>query len=137
MEDKVVERLQNKNIKPTAIRILVLQHLKRCNNAIGLADLEEAFDKVERTTLYRTLKTFEEKCIVHSIDDGTGVPKYALCEEACECKLEHLHIHFHCISCGKTFCLKDLSIPNIELPTNFKSTKTNMVVQGVCEKCKE
>ena len=69
-----------------------------------LSDIENAFEKADRTTLYRTIKTFEEKAIVHQIDDGTGITKYALCENGCNCEIEtDLHLHFHCNNCNELF----------------------------------
>jgi len=75
--------LEQKKIRPTAMRILIFKFLEGQNVATSLTDIENAFDKSERTTLYRTLKTFEENGVVHTIDDGSGVTKYALCEENC------------------------------------------------------
>ncbi|MGB8706106.1 MAG: transcriptional repressor, partial [Gillisia sp.] len=92
--------------------------------------------KSDRTTLYRSIKTFEEKGVVHKIDDGTGITKYALCEEGCNCEIENdLHLHFHCTSCHETICLTDYKIPQISLPKNFKAEDVNLVVKGICDKC--
>lgn len=131
------EVLKRHNVKPTAMRILVLEYLIDKQVAVSLTDLYEAFEKSDRTTLYRTLKVFEEKGMVHSIDDGTGVPKYALCEEGCKCEIERdLHLHFHCRICGETKCLTSYKIPEIELPPNHEAEEANLVVKGVCSQCR-
>ncbi len=128
--------LNRKGIRPTAMRLLVLEALASQVAAISLSDLEKAFEKSDRVTLFRTLKTFQEKGLVHSIDDGTGAPKYALCEEGCECNIERdLHVHFHCRVCSETFCLPKYKIPDIPLPEQFKPEGANLVVKGVCGKC--
>ena len=104
--------------------------------AVTLSDIENAFAKADRTTLYRTLKTFEEKAIVHQIDDGTGITKYAMCEEGCNCEMEQdLHLHFHCNNCGETVCLTEHKIPQIKVPDGFVSENVNLVVKGICDKC--
>ena len=54
------DKLNSKNIKPTAMRQLVLKVLSEQAAAISLADLEQKFEKADKVTLYRTLKTFEE-----------------------------------------------------------------------------
>ena len=82
MLDKI---LHNRNIKPTSMKMLVLKQLVVNKSALSLKDLEEKFERADKATLYRTLKTFEDKKLIHSIDDGTGAVKYALCEEGCEC----------------------------------------------------
>lgn len=128
-------KLKKRNIKPTAMRELVLKVLTEQNVAISLADLEQKFDNADKTTLYRTLKTFEENKLIHSIDDGTGAVKYALCRETCQCHPEDLHVHFLCTKCHQTYCLNDISIPLIALPMNFKLETINMVVKGICSNC--
>lgn len=84
------------------------------------------------------MKTFEEKGIVHQVDDGTGVAKYALCEAGCNCEFENdLHLHFHCIACNETQCLTEQKIPYITLPPGFKAVDANVVIKGICSKCNE
>ncbi len=128
--------LKKKQIRPTAMRILIYDFLFNQKVATSLSDIEQAFDKSERTTLYRTLKTFEENGIVHTIDDGSSVTKYALCEENCRCDVEtDLHLHFHCSQCNETVCLTNHKIPQINLPEGYMAEDVNVVVKGVCEKC--
>src|SRR3546814_11933734 len=69
-------------------------------------------------------------------DDGTGAPKYALCENDCNCDYQRdLHVHFHCYRCNETFCLPRYKIPEVLLPENFKATEANLVVKGTCARC--
>lgn len=136
MVKELETRLNEKNIRPTAVRLLALEILNTQKAAISLSDLEKSFEKSDRITLYRTLKTFQENGLVHSIDDGTGTPKYALCEEGCNCDIERdLHVHFHCKICNETFCLPKYKIPEIALPEKFKPEEANLVMKGICPKC--
>lgn len=128
--------LNNRNIKPTAMRELVLKVLTEQTTAISLADLEHKFEKADKVTLYRTLKTFEENKLIHSIDDGTGSVKYALCTESCQCNPQDLHVHFFCTKCQHTYCLNDIPVPSIKLPVHFKLESITMVVKGICANCK-
>lgn len=117
------------------MRELVYDILASENIAISLSDLEQKFDKSDKVTLYRTLKTFEENKLIHSIDDGSGSVKYALCKETCQCNPEDLHVHFFCTKCEHTYCLNDIPIPSLSLPVNFKLKTVNMVVKGICANC--
>ena len=132
-----VERLFiSKNIRVTAMRLLIYNLLESKKIAVALGDIEKAFDKSDRTTLYRTIKTFEENAIVHQIDDGTGIVKYALCKQGCKCQIEKdLHLHFRCNSCNQTICLLDYKIPPIQVPIGFVSEDINMVIKGICATC--
>jgi len=134
---KEIEKLLvEKKVRPTAMRILIYKYMAEKEVAVALTDIENVFAKADRTTLYRTLKTFEEKGVVHQIDDGTGIQKYALCEPGCNCELEQdLHLHFHCSNCNETVCLTAHKIPHISLPDGFVAEDANLVLKGICEKC--
>jgi Fur family ferric uptake transcriptional regulator len=129
------EKLENKRIKPTAMRILVLQELVECKSALSLGDLESRFERADRATLFRTLKTFEDKKLIHRIDDGTSSVKYALCEVGCECNHDDQHVHFHCDKCGETFCLRNSKIPQINIPSGFRASNVSMIYKGICANC--
>lgn len=134
--ETIEQVLASKDIRVTAMRLLIYRFLAEKEVAVTLTDIENAFAKAERTTLYRTLKTFEEKKIVHQIDDGTGISKYALCEKGCNCEIEQdLHLHFHCNICDETVCLTEHKIPQIKVPDGFVSENVNLVVKGICDKC--
>ncbi len=134
--NEIDKKLTDKEVRPTAMRTLVYQQLAKQNTAVALTDIELAFTKADRTTLYRTVKTFEEKGIVHQIDDGTGISKYALCEPGCNCEIENdLHLHFHCSNCDKTVCLTEHKIPQISLPDGYVAEDVNLVVKGICSGC--
>lgn len=114
------QKLINKNINPTAMRLLVLDFLLNQNAAISLSDIEKGLLPADRITIYRTIKTFEEKGLVHLINDGTGLPKYAMCLDECDANEHHdLHVHFYCIKCKETFCLPNSKIPDIHYPTSL------------------
>lgn len=136
MKQLIDESLQSRDIKPTAMRQLVLKVLMEQQAAVSQADLELIFEKADRVTLYRTLKIFEEKGLVHSINDGSGSIKYALCHETCECTPQDLHVHFLCTKCNQTFCLHNVAIPSVTLPVNFELKDVSMVVKGICSNCK-
>jgi len=136
MTQTIEELFESKSIRITAMRLLIYKFLVEKQIAVTLSDIENAFDKADRTTLYRTIKTFEEKGIVHQIANGTGITKYALCEQGCSCEIEtDLHLHFHCNNCDETICLTDHKIPQIKVPEGFVSENVNLVVKGICDKC--
>ena len=137
MEKEIDKKLIERNIKPTAMRELVLQVLEKQNTAISLPEMEKKFEHADKATLYRTLKTFEDHKLVHSIEDGSGSVRYALCDDYCTCEPEHLHVHFLCSKCGKTYCMKELPVPMPNLPDGFEFSSATFVVKGVCSNCKK
>lgn len=134
--DEIEKKLESKNIKPTAMRTLVYKALIDSGEALSLADLELLFDKCDRSTIFRSLKTFQDSFIVHHIDDGTGAVKYAVCDDDCTCNLYDLHVHFYCKRCGRTRCMKEIPIPNIKLPEGYSLENAQFIINGVCPRCK-
>lgn len=131
-----IELLNQKNIQITAMRTLVLQFFFNQRKAISLHDLEENFHFSERTTLYRTLKKFEEKGLVHQINDGTQSSKYALCSKMCSSKKHtDFHPHFYCEKCESTTCLNLVKIPKIKLNKDLKVNSTELIFKGICDVC--
>lgn len=128
--------LYNKNIRITPMRQLILEFFLEKKTILGLSKLEEAFPHSDRITIYRTLKTFEEKGIIHSIANGTSEVKYALCPENCSAE-KHLdkHPHFHCYDCGGIECLEEVLIPEISLPQAYQVQKVSMTFEGICVSC--
>jgi Fur family ferric uptake transcriptional regulator len=136
MNEQTAQQLSAHGVKPTAMRLLVLQVLQQHNSAKSISAIEEHLEPTERATLYRTLQTFEHHGIVHHIDDGTGITKYALCSSACSDQAHHdMHVHLHCTNCGTTTCLPDTQIPAVQLPENFKAQDYQLVIRGVCFCC--
>lgn len=130
------KRLMAKKINPTAMRLLVLDFLQQQTVAVNIADLESALVRTDRTTLYRTLKTFEENGLIHSVEDGSGATKYALCNEGCEpCRHSDRHLHFSCATCGRTMCIPTVAIPLFQVPLGFVVSDVSMLAKGICDRC--
>jgi len=135
--DKEINNLLKRyNLRVTAVRKSVLNlftdHLKK-----GLSHnfIEKALNNSDRVTLYRTLKSFEEKGLIHEANDGSGTIKYALCSSACN-HLQHFdnHAHFYCNNCNETFCLDNTRL-EFSAPNGFQLTETQIVMKGLCNNC--
>ncbi|WP_423128510.1 Fur family transcriptional regulator [Gaoshiqia sp. Z1-71] len=133
--DEIEKKLESKKVKPTAMRTLVYKALVDSGKALSLAALEQRFEKVERSTIFRALKSFEENFIVHTVDDGSGSVKYAVCDDDCTCSIDDQHVHFVCKHCGRTHCMKELPIPKISLPDGYTYDNAQFMLYGVCPRC--
>lgn len=136
MKKDTENKLIDKNTKPTSMRILVYDFLSSQQAALSLSDIENYFENADRTTIYRTLKTFEEKGIVHSIQENTTT-KYKLCHDSCdETTHNDRHLHFYCKICKQTTCKEDISFSE-NIHTNFRIDEIRLFAKGICEKCLE
>lgn len=140
INDNAIKMLEQRGIKPTAVRILVLREMLACDSAFSLQSLEDRLDSVDKSTIYRCITLFLTHNLLHAIDDGTGSFKYAVCDNTCHCgeegeHLDDLHAHFYCEVCHRTFCLSRINVPVVALPGNFKVHDINYVLKGVCPEC--
>ncbi|HOY12263.1 MAG TPA: transcriptional repressor [Saprospiraceae bacterium] len=136
MTEKVLKLLNQSDLRITAVRKDVLSVFLNADCAITTATIEAALHQIDRITLYRTLKSFEEKGLIHSINDGSHNTKYALCEGHCDEDHHHdEHVHFHCNACGNTFCIEESSVPTIALPSGYRVENASVIVNGICNKC--
>ncbi|QYA26667.1 transcriptional repressor [Gramella sp. MT6] len=127
--------LKNNGIRPTKMRLFIYKYLKRKFYAVTLREIETAFIKKsehtgDRTTIYRSIKLFQKKGIIHQIDDGTAIAKYAYSDK----NSLDLHLHLHCMNCSKTFCLPN-KVPQENLPDKYEITEVNLVLKGACANC--
>ncbi len=134
-EKKCLDLLAQREIQPTAIRLLILQAMMRADRSVSLLDLENMLDTVDKSTIFRTITLFLSHHLIHSIDDGTGSFKYAVCSSNCSCEVNDLHTHFHCERCNKTFCFTNIPTPIVNLPDGFTLNSINYVLKGLCPEC--
>ena len=139
---KTEKKLSSKGIRSTEMRLKIYKYLKRKTYAVSLNEMQKVFihkniKTANKTTFYRTIKLFEKKSMVHQIDDGTAFAKYALSDENTNVKLSTgLHMHFHCTDCRKTICLPN-KISEESLPDDYEVNDVNLVLKGICEKCRK
>jgi Fur family ferric uptake transcriptional regulator len=135
MNGMCIKILEERGVKPTSIRILILRTMLGFNRAFSMTDLEYTLETVDKSTVSRTIHLFLEHKLIHGIDDGSGSIKYAVCNDSCNCDLDDLHIHFHCRKCGKTFCLENIAIPGVKAPDGLLFESANLVIKGICNEC--
>jgi Fur family transcriptional regulator, ferric uptake regulator len=136
MSDVINNILKRNQLSVTDSRKKILEFFQHAGGALAHADIEKlSGDNFDRVTIYRTLQTFVDKGIIHTIPTADNSVKYALCKDECEAGHHHdNHIHFLCDDCGTTYCLES-NIPTVDLPKGFVVKRTDVVVSGRCGKC--
>lgn len=140
MENKetIGHLLQSHGLRRTTIRMEILNIFLNHAFALSANDIIERM-KVsnDRVTVYRALASFEKHSILHKAsEDGQGA-KYALCNINSLNEVDNSqHAHFTCDKCHKTYCLKETTIPEIQVPGEFSIDRVNYTLRGVCKECK-
>lgn len=68
-EDFCLHKLVLRDIRPTAIRVLVLRTLLEMKQAMSVSDLEAQLDTVDKSTIFRTLTLFLSHHLIHGVDE--------------------------------------------------------------------
>lgn len=136
-EQFYLDKLSLREIKPTAMRILILKTMLKMQRAVSLTDLENELDSVDKSTIFRTVTLFLSRHLIHGVDDGSGALKYAVCSDSCNCSMEDQHSHFYCEQCRRTFCFRHIHVPLVGLPEGFVVHSINYVLKGICPACRK
>ena len=138
MTTRVDDILRRNSLSVTESRKKILGLFLNLHGALAHGDIEKkAGEKFDRVTVYRTLQTFVEKGIIHTIPTTDNSIRYALCKNNCSEGHHHDdHVHFICSSCGTTYCLDQVSVPPVQIPKGFSAHDTNVVINGVCKNCR-
>ncbi|MCU4177003.1 Fur family transcriptional regulator [Carboxylicivirga sp. N1Y90] len=126
------EYLSSYGVSRTAIREKLLSILSREDQALSSKEIEEKLgEDIDRVTLYRSIRLFEDKNIIHKIVIDDQTIKYKLINP----KKGSTHPHFHCVECDKVLCLPETPLPQCNLPEGFSAKTQNTIVEGTCQKC--
>jgi Fur family ferric uptake transcriptional regulator len=136
LDNKIGSILRKKNLSITDSRKKILTLFLQGTDALTHGDIEKkASEKFDRVTIYRTLQTFVEKGIVHTIPSADNSIRYALCKDCTEGHHHDDHVHFLCSNCDTTICLDDVVSPAIELPAGYIIQNVQVIINGICNNC--
>jgi len=131
MSNDIENILIDNNIRPTAVRILVWKAIKDLNYAFSLQDVEDLLPDMDRSSIFRALRLFADNDMLHDLDDGSGHQKYCIHSGGHHHEDCH-HVHFYCLDCGKTYCIKQEHIPDVQLPEGFEVESVSYIIRGRC-----
>jgi Fur family ferric uptake transcriptional regulator len=128
--------LRRKHLSVTDSRKKILSLFLMSKDALAHGDIEKkAGEKFDRVTVYRTLQTFVEKGIIHTIPTADNSVRYALCKDCTEGHHHDDHVHFVCSNCNATICLDEIVSPEIKLPQGYKPDSVQVLINGICNNC--
>jgi len=136
-QEEFSQVLKSNKLKITQPRLRVLDVISTKTSAISQPELEKILgSEIDRVTLYRILSSFEEKGILHKVFDLNGTATYAFCSTKCSAHHHHdQHVHFICSVCNSVFCLDEIPLPKITVPSNFSLHSIAINAVGICDHC--
>ncbi len=138
--EKSTERiLKEANLKRTAGRMAVLEVLLEAPRPLSQHEIWERLPSgmnFNSASVYRALEAFLEAGLIHRVETGDRVGRYALC--GCE-EEGHCHPHFICNSCGIAECLQEVSLPpgysQRTLQGGYVVEGQEYYLKGLCPRC--
>lgn len=122
--------LDNHGLNKTEGRIEILNIFLNSNVGLSEKDIRNRLsNKIDRATIYRTLKSLKEAGIIHPVSAEGSATKFVLKKEPKE------HLHFKCTICDEITCLADIKISGYKLPHGYKKTESNFLIIGTCNEC--
>jgi Fur family ferric uptake transcriptional regulator len=138
MLNKVKDLLLEHGLRFTEPRTKILHLFLDNSHALSYHFLENSLgSEMDRVTIYRTLRTFVDSGLLHTIPDEQQTILYAMCAKSCHDghKHEHNHLHFKCLVCGETTCLQEVNLVIPSVPIGFKLDSLKLIGEGVCSDC--
>jgi len=126
--------LKHYGLKSTGCRKHIIGQLLDSNVALTENELKDALsaDLFDRVTFYRSLKTLEEKNLIHRIVLHDATIKYALNRQMLD---DHNHVHYHCTNCNEVTCGTTSISEDLYSSDNFKVKTADIVLEGLCADC--
>ena len=115
----------------------ILDKLDNCADEVSGQELHRALidssSNMGLTTVYRNLRTLQQKGLVRCRNLPTGEALYS--------PVNRDNHHLTCVDCGKTLVLKTCPIKNIELPKSqtkdFELLFHTLEFFGICKNCNQ
>lgn len=136
--------LKKHDLSVTQQRLAVLSLLSKEHSCLGVDDLlaqakKKKLEMGDWSTVFRTVKTFEEAGLVTAFASSDGVTRYELthCQDEGH---DHHHHHFVCRSCKSVEALENCPTQLFEKAAKqigFRVENHVIEVQGVCSDCQK
>jgi Fur family peroxide stress response transcriptional regulator len=133
--DKIdIETILTENgVKPSIHRIKILEYILYRKNHPTVdtiyRDISNEIPTLSKTTVYNTLKTFQDYNVVQPITIEDNEVRY-------DASLEK-HAHFKCTKCNKIFDIDiDTKVLHLKTINGHLIRESHLYFKGLCESCK-
>lgn len=128
--ENYISKLRESGAKLTTPRKLLIEILSTMSRPLTLKEIHSQCHEVDFTSVYRSMKLFEEVGIVEEIIFADKKVRYKIISNI------HRH-HIICSECGKINELPICLLSEIKKLTNYKITKHTLEFMGLCPDCQK
>lgn len=136
MELDYQKKLKDADVKPSIQRLAIYAYVFENKNHPDIETIYQAlhprFPTLSKTTVYNTMKLFEEKKLIQFIKIEDDKLRF-------DSEMKN-HIHFKCSECNSIFDIfyndeKEQKKLSSILPTGFSTTTFQTYIWGICKNC--
>ncbi len=134
-QDPALNILKKAGLKCTPGRVALINLLLEEDKPLSQQEISSKLSDIDfnYVSIYRSLDAFLKAGIVHRVEAGDRIWRFALC--SCGSS-RHCHPHFICKACGKVECLNGFKITRLlELKPGYVIEEQEVYIKGVCKKC--
>jgi len=130
--ENLKEKLRKNDISPSIHRIKILEYLATNYTHPTVEEiynfLADEIPTLSKTTVYNTLRTFEEKGLIKSLSIFEKETRY-------EYNMTP-HSHFQCIKCGKIYDIDEaFDFRDNQIIDGNKVLEHFVIFKGICKDC--
>jgi Fur family transcriptional regulator, peroxide stress response regulator len=135
MEPTEIKNILSKNcIKPSLHRMKILDYLLKMKNHPTVdtiyKDISDDIPTLSKTTVYNTLKTFQDSGVVQAITIEDNEVKYDAVVDK--------HAHFKCSQCGKLYDISmDTKVLHLKSIGGHLIKESQLYYKGICRSCQK
>ena len=136
MNDAQLEALMKEHgVRVTANRLVIVRALDTAGRPLSMTEIETMVDTIDKSNVFRALSVFRDAHLVHVLESSGEGLRYELCHSHASDVDEDLHVHFYCEKCHRTYCLEDVPVPSVSVPSGFFPRSANYLLRGLCPSC--
>lgn len=133
-QHEIKDILSKSGIKPSLHRMKILDYLVRMKNHPTVdtiySDISGDIPTLSKTTVYNTLKTFQECGVVQAITIEDNEVKYDVIVDK--------HAHFKCCECGRLYDIPmDTKVLHLKSVGGHLIKESQLYYKGICKACQK
>jgi Fur family transcriptional regulator, ferric uptake regulator len=137
-----VSVLRELGLKATPIRVELLALLSPDHRLLSVDEIHVALKKgvANRTTIYRSIQSFEEVGLIVSTELGDGIVRYELRHRSQKSPAHHHHHHLVCRVCHKVKVVEECvvgKVPKVIRDEGYSDLDHRLDFFGVCPRCQK
>lgn len=137
----IINILKQKGIYVTNTRVIVFKIMYEHKGMINASQIHKlAKFKLDRVSVYRTLRAFLKKDLIHTISNSKGWPKYLIKnfdETKDTIRSNQIQTYFICTSCGLVKPHKIYKDIHEIIPANHQVNTCQLILEGKCSTCNQ